>query len=64
MAGIDVSYDENSPSITVWFDYPRKFDHQEKKGDLILKKDVKGIVIGVEHRSYFAHDPKPNWWSQ
>lgn len=59
MAGIDVSYDERGPHLTIWFDHPGKTHRSESKGDdLILKKDIKGRVIGIERRHYFSDRPK------
>jgi uncharacterized protein YuzE len=54
MAGIDVSYDEHGPRLTVWFDHPKKECSSETRAkDIIVKKDEKGRVIGVEHLHYF-----------
>jgi uncharacterized protein YuzE len=54
MAGIDVSYDANGDSLIVWFDRPQKTHHSEETGGVILKKDERGLVIGIEHPTYFA----------
>ena len=58
MSGIDVSYDEDGESIIIWFDHPAKEHRREESSEgLIIKKDVKGYVIGVERRRYFAGPP-------
>lgn len=55
MAGFDVSYGENGSSLTIWFDHPHKATVIEEIGsDVILKKDGKGHIVGVEHLSYFG----------
>lgn len=55
MAGMDVSYDANGDSLIVWFDRPRKTCKSEQRASgIIVKKDEKGLVIGVEYPAYFA----------
>src|SRR5262245_22986425 len=48
MAGIDVSYDSNGESLIVWFDHPQKTHHSEENAGMIVRKDERGLVIGVE----------------
>lgn len=56
---MEVSYNEDGISLTIWFDAPWKEHYQEKKGsDLVLKKDVNGFLIGVEHLAYFQDSCK------
>ena len=57
MAGMDVSYGELGKTLTIWFDHPSKAKHTEKRGpDLILKKDDKGRLVGLERANYFADE--------
>lgn len=54
MNGMDVSYDANGDSLIVWFDRPGKTHRTEENDGVILRKDQNGLVIGVEHPTYFA----------
>lgn len=55
MPGMDISYSEGGEKLTVWFAHPSKAKRSEQiGGNMILKKDDSGRVIGVEHLNYFA----------
>ena len=57
MSGMDVSYGDLGKTLTIWFDHPSKARRTETRGpDLILKKDEKGRLVGLEKANYFADE--------
>ena len=53
MKKIKVFHDKKGNTLTIWFDDPKK-EHicEEIEGDIVLMKDKKGTVIGLEKLNY------------
>ncbi len=53
MDGLEIYYDEEGKTLTVWFDDPKKeFAAEETGEEVILIKDQKGRVIGFARLNY------------
>jgi uncharacterized protein YuzE len=55
MEKLRVYFDREGNTLSVWFDDPKK-EHvcEESDDDLILVKDRKGRVIGIERLNYLS----------
>lgn len=56
MEKIRIYYDTKGNTLNVWFDDPKKEYVSEETGDeIILVKDRRGRVIGLEKLNYVRH---------
>ena len=53
MANIDIYYDSEGKTLSVWFDSPEKEHMAEETGEeVLLIKDAEGHVIGFERLNF------------
>ena len=56
---IRIIFDREGNTLDIWFDNPKKESISEEAGDeIIIKKDKKGEVIGIEKLNYVASPRK------
>jgi hypothetical protein len=59
MDKVRVYYDRTGNTLTVWFDDPAKeYVCEEVAGDVVLMKDRRGRVIGLERLNYRSKKQK------
>lgn len=59
MDTLTIYYDETGKTLTVWFDDPQKeFIVEETESEVLLIKDERGQVIGLERLNCSAIDPE------
>jgi len=58
MAQVTVYYDRRGNTLDVWFTHPQKVICEEVGNDVILKKNKRGRVVGVEMINFLPRGQK------